>query len=90
MIIEQYKVESESDPGRYYIVSRVELAAKCGEVSPVEQWQCSCTGWTRHVPRRDCKHIAYHKAFGGVPVDPLLMAMLKSNRKTERKLKEAA
>lgn len=21
------------------------------------EWQCSCLGWTRHVPRRDCKHI---------------------------------
>jgi len=22
-----------------------------------DQWQCSCVGWTRHVPRKDCKHI---------------------------------
>lgn len=21
------------------------------------QWQCSCKDWTRHVPRKDCKHI---------------------------------
>jgi len=20
-------------------------------------YACSCIGWTRHVPRRDCKHI---------------------------------
>jgi hypothetical protein len=20
-------------------------------------WECSCLGWTRHVPRRDCRHV---------------------------------
>lgn len=20
-------------------------------------WGCSCIGWTRHMPRKDCKHI---------------------------------
>lgn len=22
-----------------------------------DEWQCACIGWTRHVPRKDCKHI---------------------------------
>ena len=25
-------------------------------------WSCSCVGWTRHMPRRDCKHIKEKKA----------------------------
>ena len=24
-------------------------------------WQCSCMGWTRHMPRKDCKHITHIK-----------------------------
>ena len=26
------------------------------------EYQCSCYGWTRHVPRRDCTHIRDLKA----------------------------
>lgn len=26
-------------------------------------WQCSCVGWTRHFPRRDCRHIAKARDF---------------------------
>ena len=22
------------------------------------EWECGCIGWTRHVPRRDCRHIS--------------------------------
>lgn len=25
------------------------------------EWECACIGWTRHLPRRDCKHIALVK-----------------------------
>ena len=28
-------------------------------------WSCSCIGWTRHMPRKDCKHIKEKKADGG-------------------------
>jgi len=27
-----------------------------------DEWQCSCKGWTMHVPRRDCTHIKDLKA----------------------------
>jgi len=31
-------------------------------------WSCSCIGWTRHIPRKDCKHIEGKKAEeGGQP-----------------------
>ena len=33
-------------------------------------WGCSCVGWTRHIPRKDCKHIKKIKAqVGGRPVN---------------------
>lgn len=28
-------------------------------------WACSCIGWTRHMPRTDCKHIREVKEGGG-------------------------
>ena len=28
-------------------------------------WSCSCVGWTRHMPRKDCKHIKGKKSDGG-------------------------
>ena len=28
------------------------------------EWACSCIGWIRHSPRRECKHISYAKAGG--------------------------
>lgn len=76
MIVDQWKIESESSPGRYYVVS----------LNADESFSCSCLGWTRHVPRRDCKHIDYHRRFGGIPVEPVLMAMAKAQRKAERKV----
>lgn len=44
-------------------------------------YQCSCIGWTRHVPRRDCKHITWVRNGGGREIDPLAMAMLKAQRR---------
>lgn len=78
----QWKVPSETCCERFYVVS--EMADK--------SWQCSCTGWTRHVPRRDCKHILYVRTFGGgIPYDPLLASVIQLRRAAERKAqKEAA
>ena len=42
----QWQVSS-SDGERTYTVS----------VTVYGVWSCSCVGWTRHMPRRDCKHI---------------------------------
>ena len=43
----QWDVPSDSNPAKSYVVS--------------EDWEgnyaCSCPAWTRHTPRRDCKHI---------------------------------
>jgi hypothetical protein len=75
-IAERWEIESESSPGKKYVVSKMLDGS----------WACSCIGWTRHVPRRDCKHIEWHKRFGGtaLTVDPLLMSLMKLNRKAEK------
>lgn len=78
----QWKVPSESCC-REYIVSEMADGS----------WQCGCTGWTRHIPRRDCKHILYVRTTygGGVPYDPLLASVIQIRRAAERKAqKEAA
>lgn len=45
--VEQWKVESNSCPGRSYVVSKMEDGS----------WACGCVGWTRRLPRCDCRHI---------------------------------
>lgn len=45
--INQWNVPSDSDPSKNYVVS----------LTYENEWQCSCFGWTRHFPRKDCKHI---------------------------------
>ncbi len=70
--VEQWKVKSDSRPeGWGYIVSKMDDGS----------WACGCVGWTRHVPRRDCKHIAYAKNGFGIPVDLMIHAMEKAQRK---------
>lgn len=36
---------------------------------PSRLWQCSCPAWTRHTPRKDCKHITRVKAEMNVNTD---------------------
>lgn len=73
-IFEQWKVESESNPNKSYVVSALNDGT----------YSCACVGWTRHVPRRDCKHIRWVKDHGAMPIDPVLMAMERAQRKVER------
>jgi len=47
----RWEVPSSSNPDRNYVVSMSEQGT----------WACSCIGWTRHVPRKDCKHITLIK-----------------------------
>jgi hypothetical protein len=49
---EQWEVPSNSNPANSYKVSLTESG----------EYQCSCMGWTRHMPRRDCSHILQVKA----------------------------
>lgn len=74
----QYRLESESTPGKEYIVTEQDFGAF--------EWQCSCVGWTRHMPRRDCKHIKWVKQHGAVPIDPFLRLMEKVTAKEERRV----
>jgi len=39
-------------------------------------WACSCPGWTRHVPRTDCKHIRTVKSGGGMSIEDNVIVKL--------------
>jgi hypothetical protein len=58
---QQFVVPSESGGGDY-IVTRYADGPFNNEGHP--EWACACIGWTRHFPRRDCKHILYAQAGG--------------------------
>lgn len=73
-ITDQFKVESESNPDRHYVVSKYND----------DSWACGCIGWTRHVPRQDCKHIWWVKTHGAVRcevIDPFLAAIRKTRKR---------
>jgi hypothetical protein len=79
-LIEQFSVESTSRASVKYTVSKY-----------TDHYSCSCLGWTRHTPRRDCRHIEWVRAFGPAPIDPLLQSMKAANRKQLlREMKGAA
>ena len=40
-------------------------------------WGCSCIGWTRHVPRTDCKHIREVKNGGGATLSEAIIQRMK-------------
>lgn len=42
------KIKSETS-NREYVVSKRDTY--------ISQWECSCPGWTRHYPRKNCKHL---------------------------------
>lgn len=74
--VEYWKVESDSKPGKFYTVSKTVEGS----------FECGCTGWTRHVPRRDCRHILYVKAGNGIPFDPCARAVILANARQARKV----
>jgi len=76
-IIEQWRIESESNPEKFYVVSELTDGS----------FSCGYIGWTRHVPRSDCKHIRWLRQFGGlaIQIDPLLAAVEKVNRRAAKK-----
>jgi len=55
-VVDRWRVFSDS--GRTYTVS----ALKSHTFRTV-RYECSCRGWTMHVPRRDCKHIRHVKNY---------------------------
>jgi len=50
--LNQWEAPSKSNPSKKYIIS----------LTYDGEWQCSCKGWTMHVPRKDCIHIRDLKA----------------------------
>lgn len=75
--LKQWCVESESSSAEY----TVSLCQSQG--TDGQYYTCSCVGWTRHFPRRDCKHILWVRNGGGREIDPCVMAMLKAQRKVK-------
>jgi len=67
--VDRWVVSSSSGDGDY-IVAR----DKDGN------WACSCIGWTRHVPRRDCRHITEVKEGGGKTVSEAVLDRLAGRR----------
>ena len=51
-------------------------------------WSCSCIGWTRHMPRSDCKHIKKIKAKEGLGA-PLVRADIGKAAPTAKSLVKA-
>lgn len=51
-----------SNSGKLYVVI-AKIAKGLGKDCrfPGLEFQCSCPGWTMHVPRKDCKHIRHIK-----------------------------
>ena len=55
-------------------------------------WSCSCVGWTRHMPRKDCKHIKAKKAeilshvpsYRSAGATPTVQAALKAGANPEQ------
>lgn len=47
------RLKVDGDSGQTYVVTK--------NPDRVDEWQCSCLGWTRHYPRHDCKHIRFVK-----------------------------
>lgn len=57
----QYICPSESS-SKEYVVTHFDDPPFDREHHP--EWSCGCIGWTRHYPRRDCKHIMYAQSGG--------------------------
>lgn len=90
IIINQWRVQSQSTPGKDYVVSKsIDRDVPGGAV---ESYSCACKGWTMHTPRRDCVHIAMVKAGLGQTYEPdpllatLVAAQHREARKQQRKL----
>lgn len=58
---QQFVVPSESGGGEYVVTHYADPPFN-HEGHP--EWACACIGWTRHFPRRDCKHIQYAQSGG--------------------------
>ena len=55
--VNRWEVPSQSNPDSAYVVGQKEDGT----------WGCACPAWTRHTPRKDCKHIRLIK--NSEPID---------------------
>lgn len=62
-VLKRWRVKSDTSDRTYTVVIvgvDVELEGMKAPYPGLE-WRCGCMGWTRHMPRRDCKHIRHVK-----------------------------
>ena len=55
--VQRWEVASHSNPSKTYTVA----------IDADGIYDCSCPAWTRHMPRKDCKHIQQVKAIEQAP-----------------------
>jgi hypothetical protein len=65
----QYVVPSESSSSEYIVTNYSD--------GRDPEWACACIGWTRHTPRRDCKHISYARAGGATSLEDAIANKLE-------------
>lgn len=65
--VKRWVVPSSSGDGEYIVAQ-----------DAAGNFACSCPGWTRHVPRTDCRHIREVKAGGGQTLTEHVIAKLRS------------
>lgn len=70
----QFVVKSESSDGSYIVTQFVDPPFN-NEGHP--EWACACIGWTRHFPRRDCKHILYAQSGGALTFEEAIANQLE-------------
>ncbi len=70
----QFVVPSESG-NNPYIVTQYADPPFNNEGHP--EWACACIGWTRHFPRRDCKHIMYAQSGGATTFEEAIANQLE-------------
>jgi hypothetical protein len=72
---QQFIVPSESGHGDYVVTH---YADDPFDAEHHPEWACACIGWTRHFPRRDCKHILYAQAGGATTFEEAIANKLLS------------
>jgi hypothetical protein len=73
----QFVVPSESSE-REYVVTQYDDPPFDAEHHP--EWSCACIGWTRHFPRRECKHILYAQSGGARTFEEAIANRLLGNK----------
>lgn len=70
----QFVVPSESSSSEYIVT---QFGDEPFDSQHHPEWACACIGWTRHFPRRDCKHIMYAQSGGATTFEEAIANKLE-------------